>query len=366
VSRVGTSRRALTTLAILVGLVVVVAAIGSSGSEALERTTLHGLVLLVATIGFSIFVGNSGVLSFGHVAFMSLGAYATALLALDPIVKQSVLPELPGALSDLHASPYAACVIGGLVAAAVALVLSVPLMRLSGIAAALTSLAVLQIVYVVEREARTLTNGSRGIDGVPTAATVWGAVAFAAVAIVLALAFQQSRWGARLRASREDEVAAHASGIGVHLERRLAWVLSAFVVGAAGGLFVLALGSITPDILYIETTFMLVVMLTVGGQLSVSGAVVGAIFVTVVSELLRRVEAGANIGPVFLDGPVGLSQVGLALILLVTLILRPAGITGGRELALGWPRRRPRASAPASSVDGPPPEPASVPARGRT
>lgn len=329
---------ALSTPALLALLVVAVAAIGASGGDALERTTIQGLVLLIATIGFSVFVGNSGVLSFGHVAFMSIGAYATALLAMDPIVKQSVLLELPGFLADAHAAPYVACVIGGGVAALFALALSVPLMRLSGIAAALTSFAVLQVVYVVEREARSVTNGSRGIDGIPMEASVLGGVVIACLAIGLALAFQRSRWGARLRASREDEVAARAAGIGVHAERRVAWVLSAFVVGVAGGLFALSVGSITPDMLYVETTFLLVVMLTVGGQLSLSGAVVGSIFVTVVSELLRRVEAGAHIGPAFVDGPLGLSQVGLALILLLTLILRPAGLTGGRELTLRRPR----------------------------
>jgi branched-chain amino acid transport system permease protein len=165
-------------------------------------------------------------------------------------------------------------------------------------------------------------------------------------AIVVAHALQRSRWGARLRASREDDVAARSLGVGVHLERRLAFVLSAAIVGVAGGLYVQLLGSITPTTLYLDTTFLLVVMLTVGGQTSLSGAVVGSVCIAVVRELLRRLEGGAHVGPVFVDGPAGMSEIGLALVLLLILIQRPAGLTGGREIAFAWsPWRRPARTA---------------------
>ena len=284
---------------------------------------------------------------------MTIGGYTAAILSIDPFIKESVLPDLPSALLTTTVPAPVACVIGGLVAGVFALTLSGPLMRLSGIAAALTSLAVLQIVTVVASQSRTFTNGTLGVDGIPLATGLGGALATALSAIVVAMAFQTSRWGARLRASREDEVAARALGIEVHGERRIAYVLSAVVVGIAGGMFVQLLGSVTPTTMYLDTTFLLIVMLVVGGQTSVSGAVVGTLFVAIVREGLRRVEAGFDLGPVHVDGPLGLAEVGLALILLVTLLARPAGLTSGRELA--WPqslrlRRGPREPVDAEAV----------------
>ena len=357
----------LSTFLLLAALVVVLGLLAATGSETLQRTAIESLLLVTAVVGFYVFVGNSGILSFGHVCFMSIGAYVGGLLAINPIDRQTILFELPSWLANIESPPpYVACLAGGLVAAAVAAFVSIAIMRLNGIAAALTSFAVLQIVYVVERNWNQVTNGSSGIDGIPTTTTVGSALVTAVAAIALALLFQRTRWGARLRASREDEVAAHALGIGVLFERRLAFALSAFVVGTAGGLYGQFLGSITPDTLYLNTTFLLVVMLIVGGQTSLSGAVVGAIFVSVVREGLRQIEAGAQVGPVFLDGPLGLAEVGLALVLLVALILRPAGLTGGRELTMVRPlerllgRGRPSSPEPAPPVEVPEPPPAVV------
>lgn len=336
------SRRGFATVAVLAVGVTALALLAGSGDEELRRTTVEALVLLTAVVGFYVFVGNSGVLSFGHVCFMAIGAYATAILSMDPLVKESVLTDLPRFLMDVHLPSYAGCLAGGLVAGVAALAVSGPLMRLSGIAAALTSLALLQIVFVVSNEWQAVTNGTYGIDGIPLKAGLGTGIATAVGAILLAYVFQRSRWGARLRATREDDIAARSLGIGVHLERRLAFVLSAAIVGVAGGLYVQLLGSLTPTTLYLDTTFLLVVMLTVGGQTSLSGAVVGSVFVAVVRELLRRIEAGAHLGPVFIDGPAGLAAVGLALVLLLTLILRPAGLTGGREITfIRLQRRRP-------------------------
>jgi branched-chain amino acid transport system permease protein len=340
------SRRGVATVIVLAVGVAALALLAGSGNEALRRTTVEALVLVTAVVGFYVFVGNSGVLSFGHVCFMAIGAYATAIFSMDPFVKESVLTDLPPFLLDAHLPSYVSCLAGGLVAGVVALGVSGPLMRLSGIAAALTSLALLQIVFVVSNEWRAVTNGTFGIDGIPMKAGVGTGIATAVGAIVVAHAFQRSRWGARLRASREDDVAARSLGVGVHLERRLAFVLSAAIVGVAGGLYVQLLGSITPTTLYLDTTFLLVVMLTVGGQTSLSGAVVGSVCIAVVRELLRRLEGGAHVGPVFIDGPAGLSEIGLALVLLLILIQRPAGLTGGREITFAWPpRRRPGKSA---------------------
>jgi branched-chain amino acid transport system permease protein len=251
--------------------------------------------------------------------------------------KPFVIPDLPGFLVDAHLSPVPATIVAGAIAAAVALVVAVPLARLSGLTAGLATFAVLTIVNVVSRNWEQLTHGTAGVSGIPTTTTIWIALAWAAVAIGAAWAFQRSRVGLRLRASREDEAGAHSIGIGVAGERTLAFVLSAFLAGVAGALLGMFIGSFNPDAFFLNITFLMVAMLIIGGMTSLTGAVVGTLVISALSELLRRLEGGADLGLVELSARPGLREVGLALVMLAVLILRPSGLTGGRELA--WPQR---------------------------
>jgi branched-chain amino acid transport system permease protein len=95
------------------------------------------------------------------------------------------------------------------------------------------------------------------------------------------------------------------------------------------------LGFFTPDVFFINALFVSLVMLLVGGMTSLAGAVVGTITISAVQEILRRVEAGINLGPIHIPGRSGLQELGLAIILVVIMIRRPLGITGGREIH--WP-----------------------------
>lgn len=351
-TRLRTTASGLSTPLTLSALVALVTVVLMQGSSTLQQTTITALIYVLATIGFYIFVGNSGVFSFGHVAFMIIGAYAAALLAFPAEQKQLLMPELPGFIATAHASPVMSCIIGAGVAALVAAVVSLPLGRMSGISAALSSFAVLGIVYVVVQNWEQLTNGVSGISGLPTTTTATQTLVWVVVAIFAAYLFQSSAVGMRLKASREDEVAARSIGVGIHNERRLAFVVSAFFVGAAGGLYAQQLGTLTPSTIYLNTTFLIIAMLVVGGISSLSGAVLGSAFISVVSELLRRVEVGTDIGPLHVTGRAGMTEVGLGLIMLLVLLIRPDGLTLGRELR--WPLRRRRSD----TVDPDVPDPA--------
>lgn len=157
---------------------------------------------------------------------------------------------------------------------------------------------------------------------------------FGVAAIVLAFAFQRSRVGARLRSSREDELAARSLGVKVARERGIAFVLSAFVVGVGGALQAQLLGLMTPELFFLNATFITLTMLVVGGIASLSGAVVGVIVVSVIEELLRRMERGLELGPLTIDAPPGLAEVGLAVLIVLVLALRPEGLLKGKELRL--------------------------------
>ena len=312
------------------------------GPDSLDRVVVGMVINLVLVVGLYAFVGLSGVFSFGHAAFMAIGAYAGAILVIPPATKQFVLPDLPGFLADVHLDPLPATIAAGGVAAAVALVLSVPLARLSGLTAGLATFAVLVIVNVVAKSWQQVTHGTAGVSGIPTSTTIQGALAWALVAMAAAWALQRSAIGLRLRASREQEAAAHSIGIGVARERAVAFVVSAFFAGVAGALLGMFIGSFNPDAFFLNITFLMVVMLVIGGMSSLAGAVVGTIVISAAAELLRRVESGVDLGVVELSARPGLREVGLALLMLGILILRPSGLTGGRELV--WPGRSRRAA----------------------
>jgi branched-chain amino acid transport system permease protein len=321
--------------AALVCLVVLAEAL--LASDVLTRIVIRTLIYLVLVVGLYIFAGNSGILSFGHISFMAIGAYVGALVTIPELQKQFLLPDLPGWLARAELPLFVAMAVAGAVAAAVAAVVGIPLMRLNGIAAGIATFSFLIIVRVVISNWDSVTRGTGSMPGVPTDTTPARALVAGLAAMAAAYAFQRSRVGRRLRASREDDRAAASVGIHIVRERTVAFALSAFFCGVAGVLFGHFVGIFSPDDFYLSTTFIVVAMLVVGGIGSLAGAVVGTLAVSAVSEGLLRLEAGVDFRVVDVHAPAGLQETGLAVFLLLVLLLRPDGITGGREFGRPWP-----------------------------
>jgi branched-chain amino acid transport system permease protein len=329
-------------------LVLTVAGLGSLGSGSLDRTVITMLINLVLVVGLYAFVGTSGVFSFGQMSFMAIGAYTSAVLTVPPDTKSVLLPDLPGFLQTVNTATIPSLLIAGAVSAVAALIVSLPLMRLSGLSAGLATFTLLIIINVVAENWSALGETS-GITGIPITTGFWSALAWALIAMLIAFIFQRSSFGFRLRASREDDLAARAVGVHVARERRLGFILSAFIVGIGGGLFGQFIGSFNPDAFFFNITFLTIAMLVVGGIKSLAGAVVGTLVISILIEVLRRFEDGVDIGGLTLDAPAGLREVGLALLMLAILILRPEGITRGREIPiprLSLFRSRPRPGVP--------------------
>jgi branched-chain amino acid transport system permease protein len=262
---------------------------------------------------------------------MAIGAYVGAILTIPPLLKSSLLPGLPAFIRNSQLATAPAIAIAAAVAAAVALVVAIPLMRLSGIAASLSTFAFLLIVYTVASNWDQVTRGRQTMLGVPANTTMFRALVGATVAIVIAYAFQGSTTALRLRASREDDVAATASGVWVARDRTVAFVISAAVVAVGGFLFAQQFGVFNPDEFYLSITFITIAMLVIGGMKSLAGAVVGPIVVTAILEGLRNLEDGVTAGGVHVKAPGGSSSVGLAVLMLAILLFRPAGLMPGRS-----------------------------------
>ena len=130
--------------------------------------------------------------------------------------------------------------------------------------------------------------------------------------------------------------------------RWLALVLSAFIAGLGGGLFAHFITSFTPKAFFLTETFVILAMLVIGGPATVSGAVIGTLLVTVIYQSLRWVENTLNIHQVFSGNVAGLTDTGLALILIAVLILRPGGFLERRELSLGGWLTRKKPTAPSA------------------
>jgi branched-chain amino acid transport system permease protein len=331
---------ALQTAVILIAAVAIVTVLGLGASGSTQRVLTDAMLKMTIVIGLYVFVGNSGILSFGHIGFLGVGAYTFAWLTIPPGIKQSLLPGLPEVLATAELSPLAAVPLSGLAAAAVALVFGLPLTRLQGIAASIGTFAMLIILYSVFANWTPVTGGQGSLYGLPIFVKLPQAATLTAIAILCAALYQASASGFRLRGSREDAVAAQAAGVNIRRERLVAFVASAAIVGMAGALHASFLQVVVANEFYLKMTFITVAMLIIGGMRSLTGAVVGTAAVAFLSEMLRQAERGVEIGPLVFAGRPGMQEVGLALAMLLVLILRPDGITRGREIAL--PNRRQR------------------------
>ena len=331
----------VTPLVLALVLALLAAAAGCA-SPALQRVMTEALIYVVMVVGLYVFSGNSGVTSFGHVSFMIVSAYVSALLTL-PLAKKHALLELSPLLEHAHMANLPAAVLAAGCSAVVALVVGWPLMRLRGVVPSMATFALLIITHVVAQNWKGITGGRQALVGLPLDTTPGSALAWSIIAIVIAAWYQQTRQGALLRCTREDEVAAESIGVHLARERMLAFVISAFLSGLGGVLFAHFLGTLSPNTFYLDTTFLTLAMWVVGGFRSLSGAVFGVLILKAVAELFRTWEDGVTLwGSEYTARP-GLQEVALALILLAILVFRPDGLFGNTEIG-ALLRRRARAS----------------------
>ena len=242
----------------------------------------QALVLAIAIMGLNILVGYSGQLSLGHGAFMALGAYTSAILAHH--YKLDYLITIP---------------IAALLTGLVGFLFGIPSLRLSALYLALATFALAVVTPSLIKRPAALTGGVQGIlvlqpDPPQFAQDVFAFITgtsmtsdqwiyylslFCALLLFwLAWNLVRHRPGRAMRAIRDGEVAAAASGVNVAGYKTLAFAISAFYAGTAGSLFGLATGFISPDTFPVSLSIQLLVGAVVGGLASIPGPLLGAIF----------------------------------------------------------------------------------------
>jgi branched-chain amino acid transport system permease protein len=238
------------------------------------------LVNAIVAIGLNLLSGYTNQLSFGHAGFLAIGAYVAAILT----VRAAGLPVVLTLL------------LAGLVTAAVGVALGVPCLRLEGL---YLTMATLAFGFVVIEAILNLDSLTRGADGLRVPAARLGpwalttdtsryylVVVVAALLVAGAVNLTRMRAGRAFLAIRESEIAAQASGIPVAAYKTMAFAVSAFYTGVAGGLFAFLVGYLSPDAFDVFLSVDFVVMIILGGLGSVPGSIIGAAVVTVLHDTL--------------------------------------------------------------------------------
>lgn len=319
----------------ILGLVVLLALLQVSGLAFWQGLVINLGIYLILVLSLNLSNGFTGVFSLGHVGFMALGAYGSAILTLPLREKQEYLPNLPAWLARVHfdfsLGPFPlgfliATLVAAFLVLLVALLVGLVLMRLSGHFVAVATLGFLVIVRVLLFNADNLTRGSRTFSNVTPYTNLWWVWAWALVTVYIVWRIKQSPFGRAMFAQREDRWAAQSIGIEVMAPRLLAFTISAFFTAIAGSLYAHFITSFSPTAFYFDLTFKVITMLVVGGMGSVSGSILGTVLVVGLAEMLRRIEDPSQL--------YGMGGIVLAFLFILIIIFRREGLLGQREIAL--------------------------------
>ncbi|MEY2958977.1 MAG: hypothetical protein RLZZ01_1545 [Actinomycetota bacterium] len=341
---------------------------------AAERLVTIMLIDAIVVLGIQVYVGNTGILSFGHIGFGAIAGYAFALTAVDTSEKTKRIPDAPFGLAGVQIAPVLAIGVAILVAVAIAAVVGVGLARAGAesgaVSATVITLALLFVTHEVARNWPAMTGGERAglsfpIGGSLDSRTPIYVGLFGA--IVVARLFARSRTGRLAIAAREDNLAARAMGVHPLVQQMSALVVSVALVAVGSSLLVHQNGSILPGDFFFDYALLTLVMLIVGGRNSVTGAVVGVAVMTAGRELSRRLgQDGFEVFGIGLDGaPLdwvfreNLQTVFLGVSMLVFMIWRPTGLLDDWEID-EWIYRRVRRHEEAPPEVGPGQSPAEV------
>ena len=314
-----------------------------------EIINLTGISIILA-VSLNLITGFTGQFSIGHAGFMAVGAYSSVFMTVyysEPLEK--ALTAAVGA-SVAQALVFLLVIIfGALVAALAGLVVGIPSLRLRGDYLAIVTLGFAEIIRIIILNIDRVggATGFRGrvppLDGrliIPQYANFIWIGGFAVLTIVVVYNIVNSDVGRALISIREDELAAEAMGINTTRHKVLSFVISSSFAGIAGALF----GHFrqflhTNDFQFIRS-IEIIIMIVLGGMGSITGAVLGAIVITILPELLRKLPGNLY----------GYRLVIYSALLIVIMLTRPQGVMGAKEFGLSWlkrAQRRPEGDKPA-------------------
>ena len=341
----------LVLVVLLVGFAFIKGAYGKAGDFKLiiAPSIWQCCYLIILAASLNLTLGFLGQLSLGHCGFMAIGAYASALLSLAA--------ERAGLFDEKSGTSFvlilAGCIVAaGVLAAIVGLLVGIPALRLKGDYLAIITLGFgMIIVNIINnlpfagQEGLALGSASASLYknglGFGTALKVtyiWVAIAVTLVCVTMMFMFVRSKYGRAIRAIRDDEIAASASGINTAYFKVFTFAYSAFFAGVAGALYACANATLSTSSFafanggILNSTFV-VVMVVLGGMGSLTGSVVAAVIMFFVNYEIKNGVWVKHL-PMWLQNIFNFPMLVYAVILVIVIMFRPKGIFGAYELSL--------------------------------
>lgn len=290
---------------------------------------------IILALSLNLLNGFTGLFSLGHAGFMSIGAYACALLTLTAEQKEMnfFLKPIEPWLADISIPFFPALIASGLIAAFFGFLIGAPALRLRDDYLAIATLGFSEIIRVVFTNLQSVTNGSLGLKGLPRFTTMWWAWGSAAATVVILVSLVKSSYGRAFKAIRDNEIAAEAMGINVFRMKLMSFVISAFFAGVGGALLGHHLTTIDPKQFMFLKTFDILLIVVLGGIGSISGSIIAAIVVTILMEALRFLDGPLNFIVFSTSGVPGIRMVVFSILLMAVILFRQQGLMGRRELS---------------------------------
>ena len=298
-------RQALTLWVTLVLTYVIVLLLVQAGVvDAYMQVTIATICInIVLAVSLNLITGFTGQFSLGHAGFMAIGAYATALVTMR---FDSIVGFIGGLL------------LGGIIAALVGFLIGLPTLRLRGDYIAIATLGMAEIIRILLQNFE-FTNGAAGLSPVPQYMDWTWFFVLTVGSVMLIRNFVRSRQGRDAIAVREDEIAAESIGVNTTRSKVLAFTIGAFFGGVAGGMYASYFYVIKPEQFGFLKSIDILVIVVLGGLGSLSGSVIAAFLLAIISTLLQPFP--------------GVRMILYALLLIVIMIFRPQGLLGKRELS---------------------------------
>ncbi|SHH80724.1 branched-chain amino acid ABC transporter permease [Sporanaerobacter acetigenes] len=243
---------------------------------------LAGIWVIVA-IGYNLLLGFGGQISLGHAAFVGIGAYITANIAINYNP-----PLIVGVL------------LAGVVNGLLGLVLGLPALRLEGNYLAIATLGFGVAFQHIFMEWESFTGGFSGIRNIPPAhifgftfdnrvSMYYLIFIFILLAIIISKNILRSKTGRALIAMRDSSIAASSIGVDIAKYKTTAFVLSAIFAGVAGSLYAYLMKQVYPNSFDTAMSLNILAMIVIGGIASIEGSIVGALFITIIPQLLKNI-----------------------------------------------------------------------------
>lgn len=298
----------------------------------IERSAIYAVV----AVAMNLLNGFTGLFSLGQAGFMAIGAYVTGVLTIPVEVRSSVyyMNGIEPWLEKLSLPMVPAMIAGGLLAAAAAALIGIPVLRLKSDYLAIATLGFAEIIRALLAAPMMdrITNGSYGLNNIPGYQNIFQPILIAAVCIALMVLLINSSYGRAFKAIREDDVAAEAMGINLFRHKELSFVISSFFTGVAGGMLAVFMRSIDTKTFQVSLTYNILLIVVLGGIGSVTGSIIGSLLINGGQEWLRFLDEPLTIGgvsiPLFRPG---FRMVIYSILLMVVVLFWRRGIMGTNE-----------------------------------